>query len=574
MARSEEAAFLILSKLRSDNGDVTLRNYLFKSQTEYNQLSLFNSQQLVDQQFSDYLSGIIKHNKNDNHLANGFQMLDQVNLRSLNPQIVLKAIDAAFLNASVTKEKPKIYRWLADFMVRLADPRNGKTVLDISSNKGEILAATKMYSEDCFVYGATDQQLSALWGQIQQEILGNSKPSIYLSHRIPKELQKSKAFPDPDYIITAPFHQKKVNEREYWSHLYQAGITNTEDLLAELALDWVKPEGRVVMLVSDSLLNSVGKRSITRQMLLYNAKLVSVISLPIGASFQSSNYKCSVVVFDKISKAVDYKIFFASIENAISEDIFDCRSIPEVNEILQQFAGFERDFSDENNQNVYISQSNYLDSSSLTFRNGSLKSVLSEGSLKYPILELTEISEKIQRGKSIKLRDYGDIPVIGPAVIRPMSLNFTSVKKTSSVDLPSNVPIVEEGDVLINLIGTHVGDATIANSSVSGYFISGHVGIIRPDRSVIFPEYLALVLNGEFVKKQISYLSTGVLFAGLPLNKLLQITIPVPPLHVQERVVNAVTELRSQIDQAKKNLSRLEEQLTELIRSGELEGEI
>lgn len=174
-ARTEEAAFLVLSKLRSDRGDATLRNYLLESQTDYNQLSLFGSQQPVDQQFSDYLLGLIKHNKNNNHLANAFHMLDQVNLRSIDPQVVLKAIDSAFLNAQVTKEKSKIYRWLADFMVRLADPRNEKTVLDISSNTGEILAATKMYSEDCFVYGATDQQLSALWGQIQQEILVNSR---------------------------------------------------------------------------------------------------------------------------------------------------------------------------------------------------------------------------------------------------------------------------------------------------------------------------------------------------------------------------------------------------------------
>jgi type I restriction enzyme S subunit len=168
---------------------------------------------------------------------------------------------------------------------------------------------------------------------------------------------------------------------------------------------------------------------------------------------------------------------------------------------------------------------------------------------------------------TIKLREYGDIPVIGPAAIRPLELTLSAINKTSSVDLPANAPTVEAGDVVINLIGNHLGEAALVGADLAGNYISVHVALVRPDRSKIYPEYLAIALNGEYVQRQIAQLFTGALIKGLPLNKIKKITLPLPSLNAQRQIIDVISRAHTALDNAKKELSVLETRFSDLVRT-------
>jgi hypothetical protein len=561
MARSEETAILILAKLMSETGDDNLKQILLGSSDDQAQLSLFHPPQIL----SNLLSQLIQRDKDTKHLAEAFHLLQEISFRDADPKDVLRAFDETLLNPQMTQDRLRVSRWLADFMVRLARIEEGDIVLDLCSSYGDVLAAAKLHTNETSLWGITDLQRPAVWAQIQQLVLGNRKQSLLLGDRLPYDIWRSKKVPQPNCVVTAPSFGGKINGDGGGSFLYRSGIRQIEDLYAELALEWVAPQGRVVMLIPESLLSAGGKRAITRDMLIYGARLRAVISLASGLLSPYSALKSSILVFDKEKPPESYEVFMSRIEKFEEEDTLDSREIPDLRRVLEQFSRWEEESLVEISENTRIVKTSDVDFGNLTVTNYLHEALDQKQKSTFPLVSLQEVSEEIRRGVTIKLRKYGDVPVVGPAAIRSLRLTQSGIRKTSSVDLPRNAPMVEAGDVVINIIGDHLGEAALVDPSVAGSYISGHVALVRPNKSIIQPEYLAIALNGEHVQRQIAQLFTDSLIKGLPLKKITKITIPLPSPHVQQEIIKIVNRAHSALDNAKKALSTLETKFSDLV---------
>ena len=101
----------------------------------------------------------------------------------------------------------------------------------------------------------------------------------------------------------------------------------------------------------------------------------------------------------------------------------------------------------------------------------------------------------------------------------------------------------EEGDLLLTKIGT-TGIAVVVNTSRQfSLFVS--VALIKLPTSSIQRDFLSLVINSPFVRKQSEDGTEGVGNKNLVLRKIKAFKIPVPPLSEQTRIVTRVNELRS-----------------------------
>lgn len=563
LARSDEVAILILAKLMSEAGDDNLKQILLDSSHDQEQLSLFYQPLALP----NLLSQLIRRDKETKHLAEAFDLLRDVNFSDADPKDVLKAFDDTLLTPQVTQDRLRVSRWLADFMVRLARPEDGDVMLDICSNYGDVLAAAELYAEDATLSGVTDLQRPAVWAQIQQLVLGNRESTLLLGSRVPYDVWRSKKLPRPNRIITAPSFGGKIDEGGNWSSLYQSGIRHVEDLYAELAVDWISPGGRIVMLVPETLLSAGGKRALTREILLHKSRLRAVISLAPGLLSPYSVLKSSVLVLDKDSSDEPYEVFMARVDEFEDEDTFDSREIPELRGVLEQFSRWEEESTTEGLRTARVVQTADVDFGNLTATKYLSESSDQDQRSPYPLAGLEEVSEQIRRGVTIKLRNYGDVPVIGPAAIRSLELDATAINKTSSVDLPRNAPTAEAGDVVINIIGMHLGEAAVVGVELAGSYISVHVALIRPDRTKVYPEYLAIALNGEHVRRQITQLFTGALIRGLPLKSLKKLSIPLPNLDAQRGIIDVVSRARTALASAKEELSTLETKFSDLVRT-------
>ncbi len=563
-SRPEATAIVILAKVMNELGDDALFHSIMESRWSESPLPFFSEAGV-----STLISDLVRPHKTGRNLAEALSSIGHINFTQIDSKTVLSALDETILRSQVNQGPWRINRWLADFMVRLARPSNGDLVLDVSASYGDILAAVRLNSPEVHLAGIIRHPLSAVWAKIQQLLLKHPEEVIFKGTTLPRELIGTSLFGQPRCVITAPSFGTKVNEQSGPTKLYWMGVRNIEDLILELALDWVAPAGRVVMLVPEGLLFSGGKRQLTREMIVSSGNLRGVISLAPGLLSSTSVLKSSLLIVDK-NPTVHSTTFLGSLEAFKDNDIFDSREIGAVNTILEAFWESETQpdsLGTPSNQNTRIIRRNELEVHDLTVGHYLSSAHGDREVSSYPLLSLEQVSKKLVRGRSLRLREYGEIPVIGPAMIRPLELDKSAIKHTTRVELPPNAPSVDRDDVLLNLIGTHLGEAALVDSDLAGSFISGHVALVRPDPRLVSSEYLAIALNSQHAKRQISKLFTGALIRGLPLSRLKTLTVPVPDLRTQREIVAAINRVKAEWDEAKRQTQVLEKKYLELVAS-------
>jgi len=563
-ARPEATAIVILAKVMSELGDNALFHSIVESRWSESSLPFFSEAGV-----SALISDLVRPQKTGRNLAEALSSIDHICFTEIDPKIVLSALDETILSSQADHGPWRINRWLADFMVRLAQPSAADLVLDVSASYGDILAAVRLNYPEAQLAGIIRHSLSAVWAKIQQLLLRHPGEVIFKGTAVPRELIGTNLFGQPHCIITAPSFGTKVDEENDPSKLYWMGVRNVEDLILELALDWVTPGGRVVMLVPDGLLFSGGKRQLTREMILNQSNLRGVISLAPGLLSSTSVLKSSLLIFDK-NLPNNSTTFLGNLEAFKGDDTFDCREISTVNEILEAFWQTEREpttATKSSSENARVIRSNDLEANDLTVGHYLSPALGEREASRYPLLSLERVSKTLARGRSLRLRDDGEVPVIGPAMIRSLDLDKSAIKRASRVELPPNAPTVDRDDVLLNLIGTHLGEAALVNSELAGSYISGHVALVRPDTRLVSPEYLAIALNSQHAKLQIGKLFTGALIKGLPLSRLRKLTVPIPDLTTQREIVAAINRVKRELDEAKRQTEILETKYLELVGS-------
>ena len=94
---------------------------------------------------------------------------------------------------------------------------------------------------------------------------------------------------------------------------------------------------------------------------------------------------------------------------------------------------------------------------------------------------------------------------------------------------------LETNDILITTRG-NLGDIALVPVEYDGANINAQIVLLRANDRQIIPDYLKWCFDIPEVKKQINQLSTGTALKQLPVSKLRQIKIPLPPLEEQKRI--------------------------------------
>nr|WP_255536211.1 restriction endonuclease subunit S [Polynucleobacter sp. 30F-ANTBAC] len=142
------------------------------------------------------------------------------------------------------------------------------------------------------------------------------------------------------------------------------------------------------------------------------------------------------------------------------------------------------------------------------------------------------------------------------------------ISKEIDKDLSSSR--VSPNDVLLNITGASIGRTCIVPKNFSAANVNQHVCIIRvPEKSLLSPAYLSMLLKASFSKKYFDYIQNGSGREGLNFEQIRNLTIPVPPLHEQEKIVCAISKKLEKIDilvkAAYASISLLKERRSSLI---------
>lgn len=176
-----------------------------------------------------------------------------------------------------------------------------------------------------------------------------------------------------------------------------------------------------------------------------------------------------------------------------------------------------------------------------------------------------DISVMAKRGKSAK---YGNsnIQIIKSGQARGY-LEFDFSEKHFVADgFVLDERKLEKGDILINSTGVGTAGRVTLFDLYGDFVVDSHITIIRLDKSQALPKYVLYALaNIGF--KQIEAMADGQ--SGqieLPLDTILAIKVPLPPIGIQQKIVDEIQQYETQIAQQNVKLETLKAEKASILK--------
>ncbi|GAA8600429.1 restriction endonuclease subunit S [Helicobacter pylori] len=109
---------------------------------------------------------------------------------------------------------------------------------------------------------------------------------------------------------------------------------------------------------------------------------------------------------------------------------------------------------------------------------------------------------------------------------------------------------LEKDDILFSGTGT-IGKVSIIKENPNNWAIKEGVYSIKPNKKIVFPRFLMFCFENSHIQNDIKSKSFGGTVKSISMNDLKQITIPIPPLEIQQEIVkilDAFTELNTELN--------------------------
>lgn len=118
---------------------------------------------------------------------------------------------------------------------------------------------------------------------------------------------------------------------------------------------------------------------------------------------------------------------------------------------------------------------------------------------------------------------------------------------------------LKDGDVLLTIVGS-IGRIAVLENYDESFTFQRSVVLIRTNKEVILPNYLATYLSSRKAQYDIEVRSNGLAQSGIYLGELAKLTIPILPLEDQKLVADATKAFQNKIDNLKYKKSLLQKQ--------------
>ncbi|MCU5396543.1 restriction endonuclease subunit S [Bacillus toyonensis] len=183
-------------------------------------------------------------------------------------------------------------------------------------------------------------------------------------------------------------------------------------------------------------------------------------------------------------------------------------------------------------------------------------------------ITLEDGCEKITDGTHHSPKSYptGDYMYITAKNIKEKGVlldNVSYVSKEVHEEIYSRCD-VKKGDVLYIKDGATTGIATV-NQLSEEFSLLSSVGLLRPKKDVLLPEYLMFCLNSSTTKRRMLGMMSGNAIRRLTLKKIKQGIIPLPPIDEQRIIISILDKVKiidekinlySDVDQTIENLKQ------------------
>ena len=336
----------------------------------------------------------------------------------------------------------------------------------------------------------------------------------------------------------------------------------TEILFIERVCQFLKPNiGRAAIVLPDSVLTNLTLQYV-RNYLLKHFQILAIISFPHTAfTHYGAGVKSSILFLRK--RAIneipdDNESIFMAMPVYIGYDATGRKTQNNLPKIVQHYRSYVKDAitflnlnSNEVDKILCFALSSQMIESRLDCQFYHPKHYEIEQRIAnsgYPVFRIgdPEISLNIVDGpfgSQLKVEDYQEtgVPLVRVSncrtgeILQDGELIYITEQKHAQLSRSEVLP----GDVLLTKAGHILGYAAVFPKELIKGNITSHLASIRPSPNVM-PEFLAIYLSSSLGKSQIYRWGNKATRPELNTDEVRQIKFPLPPLHVQQTIVEEV----------------------------------
>jgi len=386
-----------------------------------------------------------------------------------------------------------------------------------------------------------------------------------------------------DVILTnPPFSTPKGGVKP--TDRYTLDSKRTEVLFAEYVIEHLTFNGRAGVIVPEGIIFQSGKAyKELRKWLVENNYLYAVVSLPSGVFNPYSGVKTSILFLDRqLAKRSD-SILFVKIDNDGYDLGAQRREIrgSELPLALTIINSYKRNIADQNlpqtdkletltknTISIFVPKSKIRNLGDYYLTGEKYKEINVRSNQKWPMVELKEICS-LQRGLSYSSKELGDKNQGLPLY------NLKSIKKDGNLHQYDfkyykgeikNKHYVKRNDILIALTDLTptseiIGSPKIIIDSTKACYSADLAKVIINDSQSINSYFLYQLLRSKKYRSHIINYSHGANVKHLQTEGFYSYKIPLPPLSIQQQIVDEIEDYQKIIDGAKQVINNYKPQI-------------
>lgn len=469
-------------------------------------------------------------------------------------------------------------RHIIDFMVEVIDPKKNESVLDpacgtagflISAWKHVLKQNTKERPGDQLTPDERANLVANIHGyDISPDMVRLSLVNLYLHgftdpHIVEYDtLASEERWNETADIILAnpPFMSPKGGIKPHKRFSVQA--TRSEVLFVDYMAEHLSPQGRAAIVVPEGIIFQNGTAYKQLREILVKNLLVAVVSLPAGVFNPYSGVRTSILILDKrLAKACD-SVLFVKVENdgynlGAQRRAVTGSDLPDAKRHLLDFFASCDSFKNcamaHKVSRVRIGENGEWNLS------GERYIELTDQCTEYPLVKLNELYV-IERGGSPRpIQDYitddpNGINWIKIGDVAPGAKYITKTQEKIRPEGAKKSRFVKPGDFILSN-SMSFGRPYIVQ--IEGCIHDGWL-LLRKKDSRILDDYLYNILGSSSVYAQFARAATGGVVNNLNSSLVREVSIPLPPLVVQEEVVAEIEGYQKRIEELKQEIAQYE----------------
>jgi len=452
-------------------------------------------------------------------------------------------------------------RHIIDFIVEIVNPQKNETILDpacgtagflISSYKHILSQNTEKKLGDKLNASERKQVGDNLVGyDISPDMTRISLVNMYLHQFASPQIHEYDTLSSEDrwneyydvILANPPFFSPTGGIQPHTRFGVQS--TRAEVLFVDYIMEHLKPTGRAGIVVPEGIIFQAGNAYKTLRKKLVEDSLVGVISLPAGVFQPYSGVKTSILILDKELNQKSDSIFFAKVENdgfslGAQRTSIGKNDLPNILECIGN--------PNSENENFITATKEEISDKSYGLSYGLYLSS-SETLSDYEYIALGNIFEEIKNGRNVSQQDeVGRHRVSRIQSISDGTFNKEKTKWTN--DELKDSDFLKSNDILFSHINSieHVGKTALFNEQVS--IVHGaNLLRFRTTNPKINPNFALSIFKSEkFLTTVRSLANQAVNQASINTKTLKEIEIPLPPIEVQQRIVDELEGYQKIID--------------------------